>query len=571
MAIDLPPVIPPQESSAEKILQYVPANAAAIRARIHNYELQLTGNRYLDEQEIVALFRKSKSPSDAIKALNNAYYLKGHMLVTVYYGVRDAVLYVHVIQGEVKDIEAPKQVKQYFEPLIGKAEPSLEDFESSRVMADIRSTRSGYDYGVKYRVDGDPAAFTLNLAQRDNPDYQPVSLSLRANNQGNRFLGRYFAGVDLGAHFRDSTELKLSYDGGLVDLGEVEGGKSYDALNLSISRIIGNGIYSLSAGETRYVRELSVESNSVECLYPLGLVDGLLTGLLGLPSLLGDFGELIGVACDDVSGTQMFDLDGKNTMVNFAGEQIVSAGRTHRLVLTQKFKGIDSSVVSDASNQVILDEKTLTAELGLRYYQGFKLFGAPARFDIQLAAEKGLNSDNGTMASDEDESSVSVGRRSADFLIYKPKLGLKIGMGDWGKLALNTTAQLSDDVQLPQQHQWVMGGAGALTAFLPGILVGDSGYYGRFAWELPTWKPWDGAEIKPSLFYEEGAAWYEDVSGDLDETRQVSDAGFSVSAKLGWGLESALTVAEPVKTKGVSEDLEESLEVDFFWSLKKRF
>jgi hypothetical protein len=48
MAVDLPPVIPPQASSAERIEQYAALNAQAlIEVKIGEYNLRISGNQYL--------------------------------------------------------------------------------------------------------------------------------------------------------------------------------------------------------------------------------------------------------------------------------------------------------------------------------------------------------------------------------------------------------------------------------------------------------------------------------------------------------------------------------------------
>jgi hypothetical protein len=122
-----------------------------------------------------------------------------------------------------------------------------------------------------------------------------------------------------------------------------------------------------------------------------------------------------------------------------------------------------------------------------------------------------------------------------------------------------------------------MGGLSTMSAFLPGVLVGDTGAFARVAWQ---WQPegWAflGADKKISLFVESATTRYEDTGGAFEnhgDFISVSDGGFRFSSKFFNTIESEMVFAEPISDDGfedIGQDVD-AFEVDFFWRLRKRF
>ncbi|MFT5033478.1 MAG: hemolysin activation/secretion protein, partial [Bacteroidia bacterium] len=119
------------------------------------------------------------------------------------------------------------------------------------------------------------------------------------------------------------------------------------------------------------------------------------------------------------------------------------------------------------------------------------------------------------------------------------------------------------------QQQFVLGGLSTMSAYLPGTLIGDSGVYGRIKLE-GHWHPF-GADLTPSLFVEYGTAWFEDVRGELGESRSLVDAGVRVEGDIGRDLTMQFVAAVPVSERNLDSDLIKTMEANFYWHLEKRF
>jgi hypothetical protein len=150
MAIDLPPVMPPQLASQIQIEAAARVETAAITAVIGGINIRVVGNTQLSTAQIEALLAESESPSDAITSLTRRYYNAGHLLVSVsYYRVENTVT-VLVSQAAVKGVRGNPQVTAHFASLVGDRDLSLAEFDRARVLADLQAERAGLAYSIAY-------------------------------------------------------------------------------------------------------------------------------------------------------------------------------------------------------------------------------------------------------------------------------------------------------------------------------------------------------------------------------------------------------------------------------------
>ncbi|CAA0087589.1 Uncharacterised protein [Zhongshania aliphaticivorans] len=563
MAIDLPPVIPPQASTAERIEQYAAAQSdSIIDVKIGEYDLRISGNRYLSREQIDLIMGVAKTPAQAVNALNQAYYQLGHLLVTVYFAHRNNMIFAHVINGHLAAIKAPESIYPYFSGLIGDEDLSRSEFDSKRVLANLKSKRAGLDYAITYQLSEDPTAFTLVLTESVKEDHDSTDISVSVNNFGNRFLGRYFANATIKHDFSSGLEASLSYDRALTELGEVNGGDYYDGYTLRVNYPSSYGLYGVEARYTEYERyaegEISTDNGAL-----------LNDVLCGLP-LVCDLTASLGLNLDGTATEQsLLRLMAETSSVALTGEQVISSDALHRFTVSQRLEKIDSTINIDGFGTA-LDEPQTTLELGLKYNKLIRLFGVGSQLTVQGFVEAGLGSDEGTLASDDREGVVSTGRRTGEFLVARPRIGLKMAVTDWATLKTDVISQFSDGQQLPLQQQFFLGGAAGLNAYLPGVLVGDSGVYSKFALES-NGLPFFGFTFTPAVFAEYGQAWYEDASGEAGDVRSLADIGFSVRAALGKGFVTEFLAATPVYDDNLDENALSQLEVDFFWRLSLTF
>ncbi|MBB5185852.1 hypothetical protein HNQ57_000111 [Zhongshania antarctica] len=577
MAIDLPPVIPPQASTAERIEQYAALHSDNIvDVNIGDYTLKISGNRYLSREQLNMIMAAAQSPAQAVSALNQAYYQLGHLLVTIYFAQRENTIFAHVINGNLAAVKAPDNIYPYFSTLIGDKDLQKSEFGSKQVLANLKSDRAGLDYAVSYQVGGDPEAYTLVFTEKPKADYDSTDLDFSVNNFGNRFLGRYFGNVSLKHDFKSGVEASFAYDRALTELGEVNGGDYYDGYTFRLNYPSSFGLYGLEARYIEYARDADVSLTGDVG----GDAGGNSTGLCTL-ALICDVSEaLLGLDLNGLgSGTPLFPSpDGTNTTLNlysetksiaFSGEQVISSDSFQRLTTSQRIEKIDSYIeVKDYG--LALDEPHTSLELGVKYTKVMRLFGFGTQLTAQGLLEAGLEADAGTLGTDSREGVVATGRRTGEFLIFKPRGGLKMAVADWVSVKWDFISQYSDKKQLPLQQQFFLGGGSGLSAYLPGVLVGDSGLYTKLALES-NGLPFAGLNFTPVVFVEYGQAWYEDAAGSAGDVRAIADAGFSVKLELGKTFETELIAATPMYDDNLDKKSLSALEVDFFWRLKLNF
>jgi hypothetical protein len=575
MAIDLPPVIPPQASSAERIEQYAALNTQAlIEVKIGEYNLRISGNQYLTREQIEAVMASATSPAQAVNALNQAYYQLGHLLVTVYFAQRDKTTYAHVINGHLAAIKAPDYIYPYFSELIGDDDLSKTDFDSKRVLANLRSDRAGHHYAVSYQLETDPSAFTLIFAESENADHDSTEASLSANNYGNRFLGRYFANASLKHSFENGFEASMTYDRALTEYGDDNGGDYYDGYTFNLNYPSVYGFYGLEARYIEYESSAEVVA-----------ADGSEPDANAPPSSL-NLCSILGVACDLSGGLLDIDVDlgipgsggttssglnfySETHSVALTGEQVISSDGWHRLTVSQRLEKIGSSIDIRGIGRA-LDEPQTTLELGIKYNKLMSLFGVVGQLNTQGLVEVGLGSDKGTLDTDPREGVVAIGRRSGQFVILKPRAGLKMAVSNWATVNLDFIGQFSNDTQLPLQQQFFLGGSSGLSAYLPGVLVGDSGSYVKLAFAANAINVF-GINLSPEIFVEHGQAWYENASGSAGDVRAIADLGIKLKADIGEHFSSELMAARPFTDNNLDQAVLSNLEVDFFWRLKFTF
>ncbi|MFQ3200771.1 MAG: hypothetical protein ACI9SK_001498 [Zhongshania sp.] len=564
MAIDLPPVIPPQASSAERIEQYAAAQSdSIIDLKIGEYDLRISGNRYLSREQIDLIMTVVKTPAQAINALTQAYYQLGHLLVTVYFAHRDNIIFAHVINGHLAEIEAPESISPYFSSLIGDQDLTRSEFETKRVLADLKSERAGLDYGVRYQLSEDLTAFTIVLTESKKEDHDSTDLSLSANNYGNRFLGRYFANATLKHDFKGGIQASVSYDRALIEFGEVNGGDYYNGYSFRLNYPSSFGLYGI---EARYTEDRRRTNGLVSSEGPRP-VDGFLCTIPLVCELTGGLDLSAGSGATTESARRR--LVSKVRSVALTGEQVISSDAVHRFTVSQRLENVDSVIDVDGFGNA-LDEPQTSFELGLKYNKLIHLFGLDSQLTTQGFIEAGLESDAGTLGTDTREGEVATGRRTGEFLVFKPRLALKTAVSDWATLKIDVIGQFSNDQQLPLQQQFFLGGAAGLGAYLPGVLVGDSGSFAKLALESNGF-PLFGLTFKPAVFVEHGQAWYEDASGQAGDTRAIADAGLSLKTELGKYFVSEILAATPVYNNNLNEDALSQVEVDFFWRLSITF
>ncbi len=570
MAIDLPPAIPPQAVSAEFMMKH--ARAEAYTGEIGGYPVRVSGPHRLSKAELDRIFATAKTPSGAVKLIAAAISRNGNLLVTTLYATRKGTVFIHAIQSRVSKVEGPKRITRFFHSLEGERDLTKPEFERARIMADVYAGRSGTDYEVTYADDADLRSKTLVLKQKgagasENTDTlydvllgDSTDLDFEVNNHGNRFAGRYLANLGISHAFAQGTEISFGVQEALTDYGESRDGINYEAMQFKLDHVFSWGLVGIDASHIEYVNPLGTytQDNTSACSIP------------GPP--LGP--QPAGCVTTD---TFTFDSDAEIDRVGIFGEHVLAGDAGYRLNLFERIEYIDSTVVSRDPSQFVetnnfaQDEKYTTAELGLRYLSAEARRNLQHQWYSQLAVKAGLDKDDGTFGAQTSGETPTAFRRTAEFLMWKPALGVQLTWANRLVLRADFQGQFADK-HLPQQQQWVLGGPGNLSGFLPGVLVGDSGYF--LSGDVSKTWSLDGADYGLHFFMEYGSAQYDDEGSsdpDYGDNRGLADAGVRLTMDFGKWVDVEIVSAHRIGDDNINREEDariKKLEADLYVKFK---
>ncbi len=604
MPLDLPPPLPPQQAEVVTLEQRhagAQASGDVITLTVGQYTLLVSGNTYLTEQRIRDVTGAGRTPSQVVLLLNALYAAEGYPLVNVQYARegQSETIYVHVNEGYLAEVDAPPSITPFFEHFEGRRDLKEADFEAMRVLAELKSERAGYNMSASYNVrESDPAAFTLVIDGQKDPEHDPFNLTAAFGNPGNRFLGRYFGLVNGKYSLPNGDRIGLGYSHGFTGIGTDRGGEDYDRVDLSYSTVNSYGLYGFSAAYTEYAVSGLFESGPItsgntqftfeddreeaeiidvkltgnQLLYArddsrwlleqeLGYIDSTIDitqGRLVATTNNGDAGNQTGADPLDV-------LLGENTLLGgILGGLIDPAAPGQGGGQTQPGAGNTTSESSSLAGQSIQDERYATARLGTSYSDGWRLGDRRGSLNLGLGYKQGFAGDIDNPLTDSE--------RSDEFGLFDASASAKYRLPLEMLVSLDIKTQVSVNDRVPQQQQWVLGGPDNLSAFLPGILVGDTGAYGRLQLQLARWQ-FFSRPIRFSLFAEHGMAQFEGDNKPLgrQETQRASDAGIKLEfAPFDW-LQLTVHAAEGFSESGLSDETINDLESDIYFNLRGEF
>ncbi|MBB3046622.1 hypothetical protein FHR99_000858 [Litorivivens lipolytica] len=552
MPIDLPPSLPPSLENPSSVIDEQRSRGAYIRT-VGDFSVQVSGDHYLSFDELEAIFDKARTPSEAILLMNDQTRQKGHWLVEYLYARPvNGIVHVLAIQKRLGEIEGDDAITHFFSGLENTPSLKRHEFLRRQILANQYSRRTGRDYSTTYSS-ANAGALNIQLNEKASSKRKRWRGSLQLGNQGNRFVGRYFADTALSYTFSRGTQLQARHQRAIPEWGETGEGEDYNSNRLSISHPSRWGIYELEASHSEYTRNITTPATAGSC-------SAALFGGVCLSSTPGQ-----------AASSESFDATIQTVAIN--AQQLISADTDHRWTLQQRLEYIDSEL----SNRSLTpqDESYTALEIGTRYEALTPVAGKALNWRISLHIDHGLSSDSGTFATAPESPSVAIGKRTAEFTTAKPSFSVIYPITEHWEAELSAQAQLTND-QLPQQQQWVLGGTSRLHAYLPGVLVGDSGYHAKASLKR-KWSINDDVTLSASVFYEAGAAGYEDVQlgnsedVDLSQYSTLQDAGLSASIRAGDHLELTAVAAAPTADSNISVDHIEAQEADFFIVLKASF
>ncbi len=554
MAIDLPPSLPPSLENPGYVVDVQRQRGAYIRA-VGSFSVQVSGDHYLTFAELEAIFEQAESPSEAILLMDNKTRQKGHLLVQYLYARPiNGIIHVLAVQKSVGEIQGDSNIAHFFRGWKGDSTPTRNEFVRYQTNANLYSRRTGRDYAVSYEETSQ--ADTLNLQFSETPDSSRTRWNgaLQLGNQGNRFVGRYYLDSALGYNFDRGSQLQVRYQTSIEDWGEVGDGEDYRNTQLAYSYPSRWGLFSIEARRAEYIRIFTTSASSDACS-------------LGLP------GSVCLISAPG-NPPQTEELDATIDVLAVNGQQLILADTDYRWTLQQRLEAVDSELLS-SNGAALQDERYTSLEIGTRYERLNQFNNKPLNWQASLRVKHGLSSDSGTLGRAPEANRVAIGKRTAEFTIIKPGFGAAYTLSENWDLSFTASSQFTRD-QLPQQQQWVLGGASRMHAYLPGVLVGDSGYHAKTAISR-NWV-FGNLTFNAGLFYEYGASGFEDARGtdstgaiNLNRYSTLQDAGINASLKIGSNLEVTAIAATPLTESNTSKQRTEEQEADFFVVVKASF
>lgn len=485
MAIDYPPPLPPQQGSLQQ-LQQTP-EAAAITFK--EYRIHWLGPKPLAEPQMLRAVATADTLSDAVRALSSALYAAGYPASRLSYALSGQDLYVLASLGKISKVDVNKPLAPYFRSLAGKDPLTDSELERRRVLASIHADRAGiaatpsFEPGVSVvPVEGStetaPLASDYALGLKPGPGEAPDQNKFRVEfgNPGNRFVGRYFTDLDIRAGTGDGDEFHSFSRLGIHGLNTGSEGGTYGEQNLGWNRVTPYGIFGIGGRYAYYGLEQSA------------IVSVPVTGLIRS-------GEAYWLY------PLFADINSRTTL----------SAKVDRIGKTTDLRDRDEKVQQELYNSV---------ELGASYLNSFHWLGHRWDFEGGVNARKGLGEEHAPLTP-----------ADQSYFLVRPAVRLKYFFTDRYALGLEAGGQYSDKT-VPEQQQWVLGGLGNLSAYLPGVAVGDKGYLVRAQGEAGAFPVYRGSEIRPRVFVEYAATQYNDLGGGIP---RVADAGVEVGIKfLSW-------------------------------------
>lgn len=501
MAIDLPPAIPPQLATVEFATRNSTAGSAHT-GQAGNVAVNIYGNTLLTSEQIDAALAEASNASQAVLNLNQAYWQAGHLLVTLQYAVKDSELVIGVTEGQLADLIAPESIYPFFDGLIGDTNLTHDEFNDARLLSNMKSQRAGYDINIRYHLEpNNPENVTIIMESEEQEDFDDTGLSVTFGNPGNRFVGRYFGNIEYNHLFDTGAKLSVGWESALTSLSD--------------DKDLNGGL-----DYNRYL--VSIDQ-------PTQL------GLYGLSYNQTRYGS------DNGGKNETLIVDIKAT-----GEQMLIRSDRTRISVNQAVGHIEDETKGAATR----DEQHTYISGGATWLQKM---GNYSRFLASLNVKQGVDGDN------------TVGNDSK-FTIFAPEFGAKISLfgSIWANLDLSGQFT-NDNLAVPRQQQWVLGGMSGLSAWLPGILASDEGYFGRASL---AWRPNTAGTLRlaASVFYEYGLARDADGTGEA----ALSDVGVRGSLLYGDNTSLDVIVARPIEDEDIGP-LSEALEADFFFMARHQF
>lgn len=520
MAIDLPPLDGTENNNAAWQQRAAAHQRLSIRTASHQFQVFGT-EQLLAPESIEQALADASDAASARRALLQAFADAGYLNVVVAADEQAGQVRLWAMAIGFAGIDGPERLSPYFDDFVGEQPVRYSDFAARQRLAQMHARRAGFEpYALYEVVDQDRGRKQMKV--RVNETRSPWDYAVFSGNTGNRYFGRWIGGGGLSWTHPSSRRVGGTYEHAFPELGDDPTDADYDQLGLFTDLVRPWGVVRL---ETQYA-EFDYQGQRGERLLPIA---------------------------PDQERPQ---YEASNLQIKLSGEHFIYQSPHWQWSVSEALsyrRYRNEDVRTDRGRR---DERYSQASGALSGRWSNEQ--ADSRPMLFMRAELRQSLDSRTLGTDAQDR----------FTAFGAEVGAASNLLSLGRLVISAQGQHSDD-PLPEGEEWLLGGMDRLNAWLPGVAVGDLGYYARAQYSTPTWtlSNW-GLEFIAA--YEQGQTEFvrSDGEGSFGRARLADVAvGINVLTESPWKLE--LRGARPVMDEGLNDAYLRDQEVDFFLRLTR--
>ncbi len=490
---------PPTAPAAEvRRLALPPGASAPLEVHSHGYTYVVVGNTLLSRTELERLLRAAAGPRQAVAAIDGAYQRAGYLLTAIRAEVTDKRVMLAVVRGEITKVEGASDVVRFFRGAEFDPDITRNALIRRNILADAYASRSGRGLRPSLAPGIQPGGTTLELGASEQPGFKPVSGNVMVGNYGSRYVGGVVLGENLAVHPGHGLEFTLGYAHGLANAQKATVGSRYDVFNAGASVATPWGFYGLS-----YSRSAYRIGTAGAPLYPKGLTE----------------------------------------VYAFNSSQLLFASPEVRVSSVQNLTHVANGTKVFGGIYTLVDQDYNYAGVGLQIGGNTSLGGLSSAYNASIGGNLGLSGGRGTMTQQ------PAGAPVSRFHYWNAMFNWQQTLPQGWSGALSASGQWGLDT-LPANQQWVLGGFGSLSAWVPGVLVGDGGYLLRASVQTPSWTR-GGWSVNAQLFAEQGAVTTHYDPPGTPAWSMLADVGTGFTLTSPWKTQLSVLAARPVSNKNV--------------------
>ena len=518
MPIDLPPDAPAPVPAPAAAIVAPAQEAPTIFADSHGYHYAVTGNKFLPPEVVQAALESGATPKEALDALNNEYFKRGYFLTALGGEVNRQLVSIKVLHGRVTESDMVPGLAPFFGGIEERDDLNRTTMVRKTLLADFYAGREGNRVVVGFGKAEEVGGTKITVTQEPLEGAKQWAGGASFGNLGSRFSSRYVANAQAAVRPGGGVELSLGYSLGLPGLTDASGGSQYMSGIAGGSIVTPWGIYGVSYNGIRYTI-----GESAAPLYPEGDID----------------------------------------ILSATGVQLAYADETTRLSVNEAFTHTDNvvNVFNRAFN--LTSQHYDFVSLGVTGNKTFSWFGQNANIGVALTGMQGLTAPRGTFLP------IQLGSPDTRFAILQANVNYQQALPAGYTFGVSFNAQWADST-VPQNQEWILGGLGNLSAWLPAVIIGDMGSLGRVSVNTPSWS-WESLSISGAAFVEAGLTRFHFTPPTIPVTRSLADAGISITGNVTGGTSLTLAYALPVYYRNIDRNVVDSQRAQVFFSLSQSF